>query len=307
MHTRSQEISGSVAVVGAGFMGWQIALQSAVHGHTVTLIDSSDKALSQAAEHVKAELERRMRQAEISAQQQLETLQRLRYSIELAPGVLSVSIVIEAIPERLELKRELFHRLDQLCPEHTVIATNSSSLRISEIESATMHKHRLLNMHFYGLIWEKPMVELMRGSATSDKTVEAARVFAESIGMTPLFVRKESTGFLFNRVWRVIKKESLQVADQGVATLEDVDRAWMLFMNHQIGPFGIMDTIGLDVVRDIEMVYYRQSGDPADAPPKFLLDKVERGDLGVKTGKGFYEYPNPAFQQQGFLRRISAK
>jgi 3-hydroxybutyryl-CoA dehydrogenase len=114
-------------------------------------------------------------------------------------------------------------------------------------------------------------------------------------------VLNESTGFIFNRIWRAIKKECLSVVDEGVASFEDVDRAWMSLYNADIGPFGLMDRVGLDVVRDIELVYYEESRDPSDAPPRILLDKIELGDLGVKTGKGFYNYPNPLFREEGWL------
>ena len=158
-------------------------------------------------------------------------------------------------------------------------------------------------MHFYPPVHKRPMVELMRGTDTSDETIEQARKFALNIGMTPLMVRKESTGFIFNRVWRAIKKECLHLVDEGVASHEDVDRAWMIAIGMPVGPFGLIDMVGLDVVRDIEMVYYRESGDESDAPPKLLLEMIEKGELGVKTGKGFYSYPDPAFQQPGWLRR----
>lgn len=116
------------------------------------------------------------------------------------------------------------------------------------------------------------------------------------------WVRNENTGFVVNRVWRAIKKEILQLVNDGVASHEDVDRAWMLATKAPIGPFGLMDMVGLDVVRDIEMVYCRESGDASDAPPRILLDKIARGELGLKTGKGTYSYPNPAFQTPGWLK-----
>jgi len=157
-------------------------------------------------------------------------------------------------------------------------------------------------MHFYSLAMHRTMVELMRGTATSNETIENVRQFARTLGLTPLLVRKESTGFIFNRVWRAIKKECLHLVDDGVASHEDVDRAWMIFLGAPAGPFGMMDRVGLDVVRDIEMVYYRESGDESDAPPKLLLDKIERREFGMKTGKGFYTYPGPAFEAPGWLK-----
>jgi len=146
-------------------------------------------------------------------------------------------------------------------------------------------------------------VELMRGTSTSDETMERAHQFAIEIGMVPIKVMKESTGFVFNRVWRAIKRECLHLVDEGVASFEDVDRIWMILYDREIGPFGMMDRIGLDVVRDIEMVYYGESGDERDRPPRLLLEKIERGELGVKTGKGFYTYPEPAFQDPSWLRK----
>jgi 3-hydroxybutyryl-CoA dehydrogenase len=123
-----------------------------------------------------------------------------------------------------------------------------------------------------------------------------------SIGITSLMVLEESTGFIFNRVWRAIKRECLHLVDQGVASFQDVDRAWMTLYETPYGPFGMMDRVGLDVVRDIEIVYYEESRAERDAPPKMLLDMIERGELGVKTGKGFYVYPKPAFLEPGFLK-----
>ena len=146
------------------------------------------------------------------------------------------------------------------------------------------------------------MVELMGGTATTEATMTQARRFVRSLDLTPLLVRKESTGFVFNRVWRAIKKECLQLVNDGVGSHEDVDRAWMLATKAPIGPFGQMDMVGLDVVRDIETVYYRESGDASDAPPQFLVDKIARGELDLKTGQGFYSYPHPVFQTPGWLK-----
>ncbi len=146
------------------------------------------------------------------------------------------------------------------------------------------------------------MVEIAGGSRTRAETLDALTVFARWIGMLPLRVRRESTGFIFNRVWRAIKKETLKVVDQGIASHEDVDRAWMIMFGGEKGPFGLMDEIGLDVVKDIEEQYARESGDPSDLPPPVLTERVERGDLGRKTGQGFYTYPSPAYAAPDFLK-----
>jgi len=258
--------------------------------------------LQRAAQSHAAELGRRVEKQQITVEEKVAILSRIHLTTDVQEGASRADLVIEAVPERLELKREVFAQLDKICPSHTVLATNSSSIRISAIEDATHRLDRVLNMHFYAPVWQRPMVELMRGSATSDETMDRARQFGRTIGMTPLLVRKESTGFIFNRVWRAIKKECLHLVDDGVASHEDVDRAWMIAIGGPAGPFGLMDMVGLDVVRDIEMVYYRESGDEKDVPPKLLLDKIARGELGIKTGRGFYTYPNPAFQAPGWLK-----
>lgn len=292
----------TVCIFGAGFMGTQIGLQSASHGYTTWIVGHSEKSLGQASQSVTQELEARVKKQRITMSEMKSILNRIHLAQDMKECADSVDLVIEAVPEKLDIKREVFAQLDKVCPSHTILATNSSSIRISAIEDATNRPDKVLNMHFYPPVWERPMVELMRGTKTSDETIESVREFARNIGLTPLIVRKESTGFIFNRVWRAIKKECLHLVDNGVATFEDVDRAWMIFTGMKIGPFGLMDLFGLDVIRDIELEYYHESGDKSDYPPRLLLDKIEKGELGVKTGKGFYTYPNPAFEQPYWLR-----
>jgi 3-hydroxybutyryl-CoA dehydrogenase len=239
----------------------------------------------------------------VSADERQNILDRIRHMTSVSEAAADVDLVIEAVKEDVSIKRDVFHQLDNLCPQHTILATNSSSIRVSRIESATTRPDRILNTHFVLPIWTHPFVELMRGTLTSDATMEVVQSFMSSIGVLPVIVQKESTGFIFNRIWRAVKKEALKVVDQGIATVEDVDRTWMIQMETPLGPFALMDSIGLDVVRDIELIYYEESGDPTDAPPKLLLDKIGSGELGVKAGRGFYTYPNPSWQSPGFLKQ----
>ena len=292
----------TVCVLGAGFMGWQISLQCASHGYPVNLYDISPEALTKASEAIAEELGRRVKEQLISPEEKDIILNKILITMDVEEAASDVDLVIEAIPELLELKREVFGTLDEMCDDRTILATNSSSIRVSKIEGATGRIDRVLNTHFYNTPWRRSVVELMRGTGTSDETMERARRFMESIGVTPLTVLRESTGFIFNRVWRAIKRECLHLVDAGVASFEDVDRIWMILYESEIGPFGMMDRVGLDVVRDIEMVYYEESGDERDAPPMLLLDRIERGELGAKTGKGFYSYPNPRFRDPEWLR-----
>jgi 3-hydroxybutyryl-CoA dehydrogenase len=293
-----------IGIVGAGTMGAQIALHCAVHGYSVRLFSRSDRTLQKAAQSHGAEVAKRLERGEMSEDEKQLILQRIGYTKDVQEAAAVADLVIENVPEQLQVKRETFSLLDRLCPAHTVLATDSSSIRISAIEDATKRPDRVLNMHFYSHMWRRPMVELMAGTQTSLETMNRARQFVQSLQLTPLHVLKESTGFVFNRVWRAIKKECLHLVDEGIASHEDVDRAWMIAFGASAGPFGMMDAVGLDVVRDIEMVYYRESGAQSDAPPQLLLNKIANGELGVKIGKGFYSYPNPAYKTKGWLKGL---
>jgi 3-hydroxybutyryl-CoA dehydrogenase len=290
-----------VCVVGSGYLGTQIGVLCARHGYAVSMQDISAEALRASEKAVGEYVQQWMVAGDISELDGDNIKQRISYTVDLVDAVQGAGIVVEAVVERLDVKRDVFKRLDELCAPSVLLATNSSSIKVSHIEDATQHPGRLLNMHFYSYPWRRRILELMRGTHTTDEAMEAARQFSRSIGVRPLMVLKESTGFIFNRVWRAIKKECLRVVDEGVASFEDVDRAWMSLYGTGIGPFGMMDRVGLDVVRDIELIYYGESGDPSDKPPKVLLDKIDRGELGVKTGKGFYTYPNPDYRKPGWL------
>jgi 3-hydroxybutyryl-CoA dehydrogenase len=291
-----------IAIVGSGFLGAKITLRSAMKGYSASMYDIDQDALTRAKENQENELSTRIDNKTLDEQEKKRIQRRIRSTTNLIEAVSDADLVIEAIPERLELKKKIFKEIDKASPAHTIIATNSSSIRVSLIEDACERPEKVLNLHFYDPLQETTMVDIMRGTKTSDNTVEQVIEYVKGLGITPLLVQKESTGFLFNRVWRAIKKETLHLVDDGVGSFEDVDRAWMIMFDKPVGPFGMMDRIGLDVVRDIEMVYYNESSDESDYPPRLLLDRVERGDLGVKTGKGFYTYPNPAYDDPDWLK-----
>ena len=288
--------------MGSGFLGTQIGVLCARYGYEVSMYDIVPKALEASENAVEEYVKEWTEAGDINKSDGKGIKQRISYTDNLEKAVQGAGIVIEAVVEKLDVKREVFKRLDQLCPPSVLIATNSSSIKISKIEDATKHRERVLNMHFYGYPWRRGVLELMKGTSTTDEVMQKTKEFSQSIEVYPLMVLKESTGFIYNRVWRAIKKECLTVADTGVASFEDVDRAWMRLYDMDIGPFGLMDRVGLDVVRDIELVYYRESGDPRDKPPKILLDKIEKGELGIKTGKGFYTYPDPEYRNPDWLK-----
>lgn len=284
-----------LTVVGAGYMGCQIALQAAAHGIDVRLYDSAASALQASGQTLQGMLAQWRQDAAQSPSD--DALDRIRLSDDLESAVGGTELVIEAIREDLASKRELFAELDRHCRPEVLLTSNSSSLRISRIESATERPQRVMNTHFVQPVWKCNFVELMRGTATSDETYATVEAFIVSIGLMPVQVRRENTGFVYNCIWRAVKREALRLVDQGIASVEDVDRTWMIKMGSPLGPFALMDRVGLDVVRDIELVYHEESGDERDAPPQILLDKIAKNELGVKTGQGFYSYPNPDYER----------
>ena len=267
----------TVTIIGIGNLGKQIAEWSALHGYNVNIYDINSEGLIKFFDDISKKLKIGGANGEI------------RQFNSISEAVKDADLVIEAVPEMLELKKQVFKDIDKHAPSHAIIATNSSSIPVSRIENSVKRKDKLLNLHFYKLP-DFPMADIARGTKTSEDTFNIGKKWLESIDITPLVLKKECLGFVFNRVWRAIKKECLKIWDGGYADIEDVDKAWKIFTNMKIGPFQFMDIIGLDVVLDIEMMYYKESGDPNDKPPQILKDKVDKGELGVKTGKGFYNY-----------------
>lgn len=287
-----------VGIVGAGTMGSRIAFQCALCEKEVYLFDISTQALEQAMGSNREWL------AERADPQDLEkAFSRLNPCATLADCVVGVELVIETVPENLELKRQVFGEIERLAPAHVLIATNSSSIPSSRLADATSRPDKVFNINFNDPLQDELLVEVMGHSETATETIAAAEAFLRSIKMVPIITRREIMGFAFNRVWRAIKRESLHLVDEGYVDFQDIDRAWILSFGSRCGPFGRMDEIGIDVVRDIEMQYYRDSGDERDKPPKFLDDFVAQGRLGAKSDRGFYSYPNPEYKQPGWLHK----
>lgn len=291
---------GKVAVIGAGTMGAQIASLAAFSGYTVSLWDALDVALSRGMDRAEREIF-----PNLGAQKGLATSEiasgrgRLSAAGSLAEAVDGADLVIEAVREEIDVKRAVFSELSRMTD--AILGTNSSSIPSSLIAPAVERPERLLNMHFFAPIWVRSMLELMTCGATSEETIETAHDFGVSLGLVTAIVNGESKGFIINRIWRAVKRESLAVVDAGVATPEDVDRLWMMFFQTQYAPFGIMDMVGLDVVSDIETSYQLVSHDPTDTPSATLARMIASGELGEKSGKGFYEHPNPAYLDPNFL------
>ncbi|MBC8420813.1 MAG: 3-hydroxyacyl-CoA dehydrogenase family protein, partial [Desulfobacterales bacterium] len=296
-----QEIK-KVAVIGTGILGTQIAVQSAHFGYEVSAYDSDKASFGRAHEDLKSVLSKAVGKPLFTPEQWEEEARKVRLCTELADALSEADLVIEAVPEDVGIKRKVFAELDVLAPRRAILATNSSSIPISRIEGATTRPGQCLNMHFYFPAMGTSMVDVMGGTRTTPETFASGKGWVRSIGCIPLTVKKEILGFCFNRVWRAIKRETLYMWAEGFVDFRDVDRAWMIFTGMPQGPFGIMDNVGLEVVYNIEMVYYTESKDMKDHPPQALKDLIDRKELGRKTGKGFYTYPDPEYASPDFLK-----
>ncbi|MFX1593986.1 MAG: 3-hydroxyacyl-CoA dehydrogenase family protein [Promethearchaeota archaeon] len=271
----------TITIIGAGYMGRQIIEKSALFGYNINIFDISSEGLNEFINNVKKKAKKNKIKVDITVFE------------NISEAVKNTDLIIEAVPEKLELKREIFPQIDKSAPPHAIIASNSSSIPISKIEDVVERKDKVMNIHFYNL-FTMPLADIMRGTQTSNATFQKGKSWVESIEITPLEVKKECYGFVLNRIWRAIKKDCLKIWAEGYADLETVDKAWPIFCQYFItnnyGPFQFMDRIGLDVIYDIEMSYFKNSGFRDDKPPDILKEMVDRGELGIKAGKGFYDY-----------------
>jgi 3-hydroxybutyryl-CoA dehydrogenase len=289
------------AMVGTGIQGTQIAMIAARAGYDVTVFDPRPGAFRQTFEKVRADLKAKKVTPIIPWNQWEACAAKVRQVLELKAAVQDAELVLEAVPENLEIKLKVWKEIGRLAHPGAILATNSSSMPVSRMEAAGGRPEQVLNIHFYFPMQGVNMTDIMGGSCTRPDVMETGIAWIKSIGFVPLTVNKELLGFCFNRVWRAIKREVLYMWGNGFVNFMDVDRAWMIFTRMKEGPFALMDKVGLDVIWDIEMVYYSDSKDPKDHPPQALKDMIDRGELGVKSGKGFYTYPEPDFLKPDFL------
>lgn len=299
--TESARRIKTVAMIGTGTMGTQIAALAAFAGYPVAIFDAMPGAAESSLDRMRTEILPSIAGAGLGPSSVEDALGRIRIAPSLADAVGNVDLVIEAIREEIETKKALFGELSTLAP-NAILATNSSSLPSAPLAEMVDDPSRVLNMHFFAPIWIRSMLELMTSGQTSDAVFDAAERFGRSLGLVVARVQGESKGFIINRIWRAVKRESLAVVDQGHATPEDVDRLFMIFFQSPYSPFGVMDMVGLDVVADIETSYQNVTKDPTDVASPTLHRMVREGKLGEKTGQGFYSHPNPAYAQPGFLK-----
>ena len=275
----------TLAVVGGGGMGSQIAQQAALHGVEVVLQDVSAGQLGKAVEQNRQLLQRRVDKGRLSQADADAAVGRVRATTDLGE-VARAGIVIEAIVEQLEAKREIFAQLDRTCPPETILASNSSTMPISTIASATGRTDRCCNMHFFFPVLVMELCEVVRGPQTSEATIGRAMEFVREMGRVPVLINKEIDGFIVNRILHHASQEAYRLFDAGVAGFEDIDTAVEKGLNWPLGPFRLGDLSGLDVTYNARRHIFETTGDPKYKPSEQLRRKVEEGKLGRKTGEG---------------------
>jgi 3-hydroxybutyryl-CoA dehydrogenase len=276
----------TVAVIGAGTMGHGIAYVASASGYTVRLHDADATTVARAVERIGSAYEKAIQRGKSSSAERDAGLARLSTPHTLHDAVNGADLVVEAVPERLEIKQALFADVEAIVAESAVLASNTSSLSIGAIGARLRRPDRVIGMHFFNPVPVMKLVELVRSAATSDAVVERARAFAESVGKTAIVVG-DTPGFATSRLGVVLGLEAIRMLEQGVASAADIDRAMELGYNHPMGPLRLTDLVGLDVRLAIAEHLHRTFGADTYAPPALLRRLVSEGKLGRKTGEGF--------------------
>jgi len=278
-----------IAVVGGGTMGNGIAHVVAQHGKRVRLIDVAPDVLERALETITRNLERQVKKGVLEAAEKDAVLGRIETATDLAEGARGVDLVIEAVPEKPELKRSIFETLDAAASPDTILASNTSSISITEIAAHTSRPEKVIGMHFMNPVPVMELVEVIRGLATSDETTRAVVDLSRALGKTPVEVN-DFPGFVSNRVLMPMINEAITALMEGVAEPDAIDTVMKLGMNHPMGPLRLADLIGLDTCLNILEVLHRELGDDRYRPSPLLRKYVAAGWLGRKSGRGFHSY-----------------
>ncbi|MDZ7342946.1 MAG: 3-hydroxybutyryl-CoA dehydrogenase [candidate division KSB1 bacterium] len=277
-----------IGVIGAGTMGNGIAHVFAQFGYAVTLVDVKQEFLDRALATIKANLERQAKKGIIAVNEMATILGRIATDTKLQ-AVANSELVVEAATEEAALKKKIFVELDALCPAGTILASNTSSISITEIAATTKRPEKVIGMHFFNPVPVMALVEVIRGLATDDETFNAVMKLSKALGKTPVAVN-DYPGFVSNRVLMPMINEAIYCVMEGVAEKEAIDNVMKLGMNHPMGPLALADFIGLDVCLHIMEVLHQQLGDDKYRPCPLLRKMVAAGHLGKKSGQGFYSY-----------------
>ena len=277
-----------VGVVGCGFMGAGIVQICAQSGYEVAVADISEQILSKGIATIEYYLSRGVEKGRISRQDKDSTRSRIKGSITLE-ALNDRDLVIEAIPEDMERKMEVFVQLDSICPGHTILCTNTSCLSVTELARATSRPDRVIGTHFLSPVPPSKLLEIVRADTTSGDTLQTVKDFGRSLGKE-ILVAKDTAGFIFNYLLLALTGAAVRLLEDGVASADDIDKSMTLGLGHPIGPLALADFNGLDVGYMVSCAMYERSKDPCLAPSAIMKKMVESGRLGRKTGEGFYKY-----------------
>jgi 3-hydroxybutyryl-CoA dehydrogenase len=278
-----------VAVLGAGTMGNGIAQVCAMAGYVVALHDPQPGAVERALGTIRGNLDKGVERGKVTAEARETALGNLRDAADVASAAADADLVIEAVPERMELKTSIFAELDRIAPASAILATNTSSLSVSRIADATGRPERVIGLHFFNPVHIMKLLEVVRGWQTAQETVDASLAFARRIGKEPIIVT-DTPGFASSRLGVVLGLEAMRMVEQGVASPQDIDKAMELGYNHPMGPLKLTDLVGLDVRLGIAEYLHGELGGEQYRPPELLRRMVAEGKLGKKSGQGFYEW-----------------
>lgn len=279
----------TIAVVGAGTMGRGIAQTAASAGYRVVLVDVAPGAAALAVTSIADMLSKLVEKGKMKGSERNAALTLLSTAETLADAVSQAGLVIEAVPESLALKEQIFGEVDRAAPPGAILATNTSSLPVGRISAATRRPDRVVGMHFFNPVPLMPLLEIVRANATSEQTIDAAVLVAKRLGKDPIIVR-DTPGFATSRLGVLLGLEAIRMLEGGVASAEDIDKAMTLGYKHPMGPLRLTDLVGLDVRLAIAEHLHRELASPAFAPPELLRRMVAAGSLGKKVGRGFYRW-----------------
>lgn len=278
-----------IAVIGAGTMGHGIAQVAAQAGYSVALHDINDELVSRALRRIEDNLKKGVERGKVTEDDMQSALSRIRVTTDVADAAQSADLVIEAVLEKLDAKRELFAMLDKRCSAETILATNTSSLSIAAIASATSRRDRVIGMHFFNPVHIMKLIEVVVSDETSEQTLQSVLEVAARMGKEAITV-KDFPGFATSRLGVALGLEAMRMLEQGVASAEDIDKAMVLGYNHPMGPLRLTDLVGLDVRLHIAEYLFEKLDSEVFRPPDILLRMVAEGKLGKKTGEGFYKW-----------------
>lgn len=294
----------NVTIAGAGTLGAQIAWQTAFMGFNVTVYDPSDKGLERCKQQHQQFAELFLKTRGASQEEIKQTSSRLSYTTNLEEAVKNADLISESIPEDVEIKKRFYMELAKVAPEKTIFTTNSSTTLPSEYAEETGRPGKFVALHFANGIWDANVGEVMGHAGTDPEIFNRVVEFAREIGMVPIPIHKEQNGYVLNSLLVPLLSAAGNLLSNGVADVESIDKTWMISTGAKIGPFGIMDTVGMQTMYNIDKLWGEKLGDETMLARAEMIKEnyLDKGKMGVSTGEGFYKYPNPSYEKTTFLK-----